>query len=442
MRAAIVAAGLALGLLSSCARGPEEPLFTGEPFLLVWAGDADRQNADFLALIDADPTSDSYGKVLRTYPVRSRGNEPHHLGPRPERDDRRLFGSALLTNRVFVFDFSKPLAARLLHVDEASTRRRKLWAPQEAVSLPNGHVVIACSDPAGYRGDPREVVGAPGGLLELDADGQLVREVSAADPRMPGLVIAPYGITRTDDRLVTTNNAHGWAASTRGERMPGISVQIWRAGDEVALLKTVLLEAGPRGEENLAPRAPRAVRRGSMVYVNTDLGGALYASDSVGTAYPGFRLVFDFGEGSGPGGAAITPDDRFYVTALSGLGRVASLDLSDPWAPKPVSSVRLGGQDGNGAAPHHLAMGADGTRVAVSDYTVTVPGFAQDGDRRVHIVRLEPATGRLRLDTSFRDERTGAVGVDFGRESWPHGNTGPARPAGLVFLTEQPPPAE
>src|SRR6266446_1307425 len=68
-----------LVLLSACARHPESPLFTGEPYLLVWAGDADRQNSDFLAVLDADPTSPSYGKVLRTYPVPSRGNEPQAL---------------------------------------------------------------------------------------------------------------------------------------------------------------------------------------------------------------------------------------------------------------------------------------------------------------------------------------------------------------------------
>jgi hypothetical protein len=84
-------------------------------------------------------------------------------------------------------------------------------------------------------------------------------------------------------------------------------------------------------------------------------------------------------------------------------------------------------------------MGTDGTRVAVSDYTASVPGRTQDGDHRVHIVRLDPATGRLRLDTAFRDEATGTVGVDFNRTTWPHGATGPARPAGLLFVTELPP---
>ena len=62
----------------------------------------------------------------------------------------------------------------------------------------------------------------------------------------------------------------------------------------------------------------------------------------------------------------------------------------------------------------------------------------EEGDHRVHLVRLDPATGRLRLDTSFRDEATGTVGVDFNRASWPHGPTGPARPAGLLFIAELP----
>src|SRR5262245_27473052 len=110
------AALLALGVLGGC-RGPKEAHFTGEPFLLVWAGDVDRQNSDFLAVLDADPNSESYGKVLRTYPVRSRGNEPQRRNAAP-RPDRRVFAGGVLTGRTFVFDVRQPLAARLVRVDE------------------------------------------------------------------------------------------------------------------------------------------------------------------------------------------------------------------------------------------------------------------------------------------------------------------------------------
>src|SRR5207245_38920 len=192
-----------LVLLSACARHPEAPLFTGEPYLLVWAGDADRQNSDFLAVLDADPTSPSYGKVLRTYPVRSRGNEPQALLGAP-RADRRVFASGVLTNRTFVFDVRQPLAARLVHIDEP-------------------------------------VAGRP------------------------------------------------------------------------SLLKTSILDADKRGEENLGPITARFLQRKPMLYVSTDQGGGLYASDSIDTPNPTFQLVFDFGPGALGGGTAITADDRFLV---------------------------------------------------------------------------------------------------------------------------------
>src|SRR5437879_13672139 len=123
-----------LVLLSAGARHPGSPPFTGEPYLLVWAGDADRQNSDFLAVLDADPTSPSYGKVLRTYPVRSRGNEPQALLGAP-RADRRVFASGVLTNRTSVFDVRQPLAARLAHIAAPATRR-PLGAPHDHLPPP------------------------------------------------------------------------------------------------------------------------------------------------------------------------------------------------------------------------------------------------------------------------------------------------------------------
>jgi 56kDa selenium binding protein (SBP56) len=409
----------------------------------VWAGDADRNNADFLAVLDADPTSPSYGKVLRTYPVRSRGNEPAQLNAEP-RADRRVFGTGVLTSRTFVFDVRQPLAVRLVHVDEPDPARR-LWAPHAPVSLPNGNVAVACSDAARYRGDPRELLGAPGGLLELNGEGQPVREISAADPAARHLILAPYGgaAAPTLGRLVTTNAGHGYTPTTHGERMPGISVQIWNLNG-LQLEHTVVLDAGPRGEENLGPVTARFLHNQRMVFVNTDQGSALYVSDSVHTKTPIFRLVFDFGAGAFGGGMAITPDDRFLVVALAGLNRVVSLDIGDAWHPKPVSNVRLDrnpldtGKPRRGG-PHHLTMSADGTRIAVSDYTIDVPGLAQDGDRRVYMLRLDRGSGRLRLDGAFQDERTGEVGVSFDRPTWPHGETGSARPAGLLLVTPEPP---
>jgi hypothetical protein len=442
----VVAVAATLGTVAGCRRGPEPEPFRGEPYLVVWAGDADRQSTDFLAVLDADFSAETYGKVVRTYPVRSRGNEPRRITT-ALRDDRRVFLTGLLTNRTFVFDFRQPLAARLLGVDEAG-RDRRLWAPHDVVSLPDGGVVVACSDSARFRGDPRDLLGAPGGLVKLDADAQLVREVPAADTRARHLIAAPSGAAASPlvGRLATTSTAKGYTATARGERTPGIAVSLW-SWPELGLLHTVALPVGPRGEENLGPATPTFLHRRPFLLVNTDQGGGLYVSDSAGTDAPTFRLAWDFGAGALAGGAAVTPDDRFYVVALGGSNRVVSLDVSDPWHPKPVSSVRLDRDPlapdaARRGGPQALAMSADGTRVAVADWGVDVPGWQQDGDLRVYLLRLDPATGQLRIDGGFRDEATGEVGVRFDRQSWPHGDTGAARPAALVFVAPAPPAAK
>jgi hypothetical protein len=84
-----------------------------EPYLVVWAGDADRAQSDFLAVINANPSSFSYGKVIATVPVRSKGNEPQELNE-TFRYDGRVFASGTLGNRIFTFDLRDPEAPKLV----------------------------------------------------------------------------------------------------------------------------------------------------------------------------------------------------------------------------------------------------------------------------------------------------------------------------------------
>jgi hypothetical protein len=81
-------------------------------------------------------------------------------------------------------------------------------------------------------------------------------------------------------------------------------------------------------------------------------------------------------------------------------------------------------------------MSSDGSRVAVTGFTMDAPTYQRDGDHRVVLLRLDTDTGELRVDQSFEDEVTGAPGIDFDRVKWPHGATGPARPRGLLFVAE------
>lgn len=80
-----------------------------------------------------------------------------------------------------------------------------------------------------------------------------------------------------------------------------------------------------------------------------------------------------------------------------------------------------------------------GCRVAWADYFVVLDhmalqGTGSGGDRKIYMADFNPVTGAMALDTTFRDELTGEVGVNFaglarGGYHWPNrGVTGEARP--------------
>jgi hypothetical protein len=386
---------------------------SNDHWLVVWAEDVDRAHSDFLAVVGED------GTVVRTIPVKSTGNGPQSLNSELRRD-RRVFATGGLTNRTFVFDLRDPRAGTLVYVDDPGTTR-PLAGPRGVATVPGGRAIVACADETGYVGEPREVLRSPGGLRILADDGRFVSDLPARDKAARGFIVAPAGIAVQPSlrRLVTASESHGVTPTARGERVAGITVQLWSLAGPT-FEKNLVLPAGDRGDENLGPRTPVFLHRKPALVVNANEGGGVYLSDTMDLPEPVFRLVGDLGGRARPDGAAVTPDDRFYVTALAGTGRVVSLSLGDLHTAREVSSVALDGPSADGSAP--LAMSLDGTRVAVSD------------GRRVRLLRLDPASGRLRQDGAFRDQQSGEPGVDFARSTWPHGKTGPARPRALLFV--------
>src|SRR5438270_7552004 len=73
-----------------------------EKYLYVFCVDADAKDHDFLAVIDVQQGSKTYGKVLDRVDLGSSGNETHHFG---YTDDRtRIWGLSLFSGRVFILD--------------------------------------------------------------------------------------------------------------------------------------------------------------------------------------------------------------------------------------------------------------------------------------------------------------------------------------------------
>jgi hypothetical protein len=413
-------------------------------FLLVWAGDADRKHDDFLAVVDARSGSPTFGRVLKTVPVGSSGNEPHHIDF-DSRTDGTLWASGVLTGRIFIFNVSRLPKVKLLKVIEPTPAQ--VHAPPHTFGLlPNGNTIVTAMEmlPHHRMGESRQPSGgdpAPGGLLEFDKRGNFLRRISAADPQAGDAEISPYGLAlKADvDRMVTTNSGHGWLPTMK-QMTDGYTVQVWRVSD-LQLLRTIKFPNGSRGGENAAPYEPRfAHARGSQtVFINSVVGCALYVSTDIASADPKFQLVYDFGKDSVPAYPMLTQDDRYYIQPLTTANKVVVLDVRDPLHPKQVGEVRFDRDPANPSQarqgqPHYLVLDRDERRAAVSDYTLDLPSFVGDGDRRVYLLKFDPKTGALQFDQAFKDEVTKAVGIEFGREVWPHGRTGAARPHGMMFL--------
>ncbi len=250
-----------------------------------------------------------------------------------------------------------------------------------------------------------------GALVELDAEGGVLRTADAADPDVDPF-IRPYSLAVLPalDRVVTTSaDMH---ASDESH-----VVQVWRLSD-LGRVATVRLPPGPRGDEHVDPAEPRVLSDGRTVLVSTFSCG-LYRLDGLDTAAPSATFVHAF-----TGGDCALPvvAGRYWVQTVPAEHALVSLDVSDPDQPREAGRLVLAETDG----PHWIALDPSGTRIVISGGGGTL-------QRRVLIATLDPATGALALDERFRDAGADAPGVTFERAGWPHGNTGPAIPHGAVF---------
>jgi hypothetical protein len=89
--------------------------------------------------------------------------------------------------------------------------------------------------------------------------------------------------------------------------------------------------------------------------------------------------------------------------------------------PKLISTLNV--NDNTSGGPHWGALDNHSVdqngmpiRLTFSDYFVSRTGV--DGDHRFYDVNIGP-TGVLSYDQNFRDEKTGALGVNFNRRNWP-----------------------
>lgn len=370
--------------------------------LFVWAWDVNHDAGAFLAVVDVDRGSATYGQVVATLPTPD-GSSAHHV--EYEMTTSELFANSIDTGETFVFDLSDPAHPSLLSdFGDAGP----FTHPHSFARTPGGTVL------ATYQGLAADD-DASGGLAELDDRGRMIRATSAADPLDPD--IRPYSLAVVPklDRVVTTS------ADMSGIKV-GRSVQVWRLSD-LALLHTVLLPPGPRGDEHLHPAEPRLLDDGESVMVATFRCGMYVLSELDRTPVAKLARSFPWSPVEGEDTDCNVPVrfGRFFAQPVGTTGSVVVMDVSRPEEPVIVDELHFGVD----ARPHWLALEPGGKRMVMTGGGTLAGG--------VYLIDVDPETGKLRLADDLPATGSGIPGIRFDRDEWPHGKTGPAFAHGAVF---------
>ena len=392
---------------------------TPSPYLFVWAGDDDKKDSDFLAVIDVRPGSLSYGEIVATLPVGAYGTFPHHTEYEFP-STSLLFANGWGAGQTFIIDLRDPRKPRLAGQFKDVT---EYGFPHSYARLPNGNVLATLQvKKPGYE--------PPGALVELDSRGNHIRSSSADVTGMDKKQLWPYSLLALPrlDRVVTTNTEMGlpqWAlqkshgSSHEAHTLSDSNnVQVWRLSD-LRLLSTVMIPAPPSGKSNLNPAEPRLLPDGS-VYVNTFNCGLFRLTGIEGTE-PKAESVYEF-----PGAASDNECGvpvvvgRYWIQTDPSLPGLVVLDVSDP--AKPVEASRLI-FDKRFQKPHWVAADRNGDRLVVT------------GNNRswVLIGNIDMKTGKLTLDEKFRAKGAADPGLNFDRPRFPHGASGKAFVHGALF---------
>ena len=392
-------------------------------YLLVWAGDAnagdtkgsDIENThlginpvkttnedavddppapDFLAVINADKDSPSYGKVVNTATVGPVvENEPHHMQYIWHKGDK-IYAGGLFSSVTYVFDVSKLPEISLSGVS-LPTDTPCGSIPDAFWTLPDGTAYGtymggpvapgACSYTNGEVRLGNGYGGSPGEIVHLDQNGKVLSESPAASassedpaqcpnyPPIPGQATCanPHGIQVRSDlkRMVTSDYAEPRnivldPLKPQDNKLFRSTVRVFDISKEndPKLVSVSTMPNGPRTERNPGHDEPTGIMETTVTNLPKDkgafaesmCGGVIYYTPDITDKNPKWREVFDdtnaakeinpdVSEGAGCDGGGwlqTSPDDKYLFHAVIGRNP-GSLSVDDTGSPKMVYALNI-----------------------------------------------------------------------------------------------------
>ena len=390
-------------------------------YLFVWAGGTGA--SDFMATIDANSSSATYGRVLASVPTGTVGM-PHHteqeLAP-----NGHLLANDFPAGRTWLFDLHDPLRPRIItsfgdvagfshpHTFSRLANGRVLTTFQYRADANTTHQMRASVTGMAGMTDPRPHV--TGGLVEMDERGTPLMSASAVDTAINDRFIYPYSVLPMPgiDRAVSTTTDMNIGDTVATSQW----VQIWRLSD-LRLLRSIALPAGSgtQAKANELSGEPRLLADGKSVYIHTFNCG-LYLLRNVAGSMPVATLVHTF-DGTDCGVPVLT--SHYWIQTVPADHGLVTLDVSDPEHPREVSRVAVGDDE----QPHWIAIDHTGRRIVLNS--------AGKGSR-LFIINFDPATGQMSVDHAFRDPGSAKSGISLAGANWPRGFKGNIVPHGTVF---------
>ena len=411
---------------------------------------------DALGVVDVDPDSKAFGRLVGQADMMTAGDELHHFGwnacssclcpyaPHPHMQRRYLVVPGINSSRIHILDTKPdPQQPQIVKVIEPDTlaRRTGYAAPHTVHCGPDGIYMSALGAPDGN---------GPGGTFILDPETFDVRGRWELDRGPQELAYDMWWHLGCDTMITSTWGTPNMVKDGVNPELLlsgkyGHSLHVWDLrrrrhvqelllGDE----QQMVLELRP------AHNPTRAYGFASVVVSLKDLSSSIWlwyrenGKPSNGSGSWAIKKVIEIpAQPADPeklppflqGFKAVAPlvtdinlsvDDRFLYVSCWGLGEFHQYDVSDPFKPKKVGSIKLGGivnraahpskphQPLNGG-PQMVELSRDGRRAYFTNslYTPWDEQFYPDGvNGWMAKVDLYP-DGGMELDKNFFLETNG-----------------------------------
>lgn len=373
---------LALLLLAACAAtaGAEvcmspfvKRLNRPEKVLYVYCVDADAKDNDFLAVVDVEKGSKTFGTITHQLDLGSKGNETHHFG---FTDDRtHIWGLTLFSGRIFVIDVaSDPARPKLVKTIEDAGGPAELGSPHTAYALPGRMLISFLSSKKGEL---------PAGLAEFTNDGKFIRKLSLPKD-------APYGYDialRPDlNRMVTSSFTY-----YENYKKPLAKMDFKKFGNEILIWdfrKREVLQTLKTGGAPLECRW--STKEGNNYgFTNCALEDSIWIWEGQKDGKYMARKLCDVGKL--PVDLRQSPDDKYLFVSCFVSDEIQQWDVSDVKNPRLFSTLKPGIQ------PNMMHVTSDGERMYITNSLLSTIDRSED----FWVKRARITAKGLELDPDF-----------------------------------------